>query len=124
MKPWFALLLASPLLLTGCHKTGELGGSEWTVVEVLSTQRSDIVDMDLAFGEDGMITTTTTHRDGTIERSRRPYAVHKALISVYHEETDEDFQALHSIDGDDMLMTTELFQARLVRLPERMESAK
>ncbi|MCP3903835.1 MAG: hypothetical protein GY715_09390 [Planctomycetes bacterium] len=115
MRRYCLPLIALPLLLTGCQKTGSLGGTDWTVIEVLSTTQTDIVDMDVSFGTNGMVTTTTTHADGTKEMSRRRFDVHEALITVRRGE-EGDYSLLHRIVGDDMILTAESFQVRMVRL--------
>lgn len=114
MKKWCIPLIAAPLLLVGCQKTGSLGGTSWTVLEVLSTDETDIVDMDIEFGTNGMVTTDTTRADGSTDKARRPYSVHDALITVKRDTGD--LNVLHSINGEEMTLTGETFQARLLRL--------
>jgi hypothetical protein len=109
------ITLLSVIPLAGCQKTGTLGGTQWAVVEVLTSDENDIADMDISFGTNGMVTTNTVHSDGTYELTRRPYMVHKALI-VVTRESEGDLNVLHRIDGDEMVLTAETFQARLQRL--------
>lgn len=114
MKAWCVPMIALPLLLAGCQSTGSLGGTSWTVLDVLAPDHPEIVDMDISFGADGMVETTTTNADGSSETTRRHYDVHDATISVRRAEGD--LHVLHRIDGDQMYLTAESFQARLMRM--------
>jgi hypothetical protein len=69
--------------------------------------------MDVAFGTDGWVTTTITHRDGSSETHRNKYSVHRSLLVVSREQGD--LEVLHSMDGGELVLTDENFQARLRR---------
>ena len=116
MRRAFPVMLPALLLvvLTGCQSTGSLGGTSWTVLEVIATDETDIVDMDIDFEPNGVVHTTTTRTDGSREESQRQYSVHEATISVRRPQGD--LHVLHRIDGDEMFLTAENFQARLMRV--------
>jgi hypothetical protein len=99
--------------MIGCRHTGTLGGTSWNVVEVISLQQPDLLDMDVQFGTDGWVTSTIAHEDGTKETSRRQYSVYRSLLVV--SRPDDDLQLLHRIEGDELFLTDENFQARLRR---------
>lgn len=118
MRCTHAALALLGLILTGlagCQNTGSLGGTSWTVVEVIATDQTDIVDMDIDFGTDGWVTTTTTHADGEVETARRQYSVYEdAFIVVRRPEGD--LHMVHAMDGGEMHLTATSFHARLTPL--------
>ncbi len=108
------IVLLMSLTMLGCQGTGELGGTSWNVVEVISTSEPEVGDMDVAFGTDGWITSTITSDDGSTEEHRNKYSVYRTLLVV--ERDQGDLEVLHQFNDDgELILTDENFQARLRR---------
>jgi hypothetical protein len=112
-RHYFALALLPPLAILGCQSTGDLGGTSWNAVEVVSPQRPDMADMDVTFGKDGWLSATITNDDGSKEESRRRYSVYRSLLIVSRDEGD--LELLHNYENGQLILTDENFQARLRR---------
>ena len=108
-----ALALALPLAILGCQSTGELGGTSWNAVEVISPAQPDMADLDVMFGADGWLTATITNDNGSKEESRRRYSVFRSLLVI--ERAEGDLELLHRFEDGQLILTDENFQARMRR---------
>ncbi len=112
-RRYFASMLLLPLTMLGCQSTGDLGGTSWNAVEVMSTERPDLADMDVTFGTDGWLTAIITVDDGSKEESRRRYEVYQSLLVV--KRAEGDLELLHTFNDGQLILTDENFQARMRR---------
>lgn len=110
------LLGLTVLALTcgGCASTGKLGGTQWSVIEIIEPDESDRADIQkidallVEFRPDGHVITTTLYNDGTarITKDER-YKVNGDVIEF--EGPDYELVAMYRMDGQNLRLHSEQF---------------